>query len=137
MNASAYVFFPLHPLPACFLIWQGLAIGDWRENQIKATHQPIANRTENVSLMMGCVTRWKVSPWLCISKPCLGKNAKLPVLSKQTRLYKMKYANGCFSICGIALNGKLFNSYSFCIITLFSLLELLSRYDHHGKSFLT
>lgn len=92
VNASAYVFFPLHPLPACFLIWQGLAIGDWRENQIKATHQPIANRTENVSLMMGCVTRWKVSPWLCISEPCLGKNAKLPVLCKQTQLYK-KYAN--------------------------------------------
>lgn len=129
--------FPLHLLPACFLIWQGLAIGDWRENQIKATHQPIANRTENVSLMMGCVTRWKVSPWLCISKSCLGKNAKLPVLSKQTQLYKMKYANGCSSICGIGLNGKLFSSYSFCIITLFSWLELLSRYDHHGKSFLT
>jgi hypothetical protein len=36
-----------------------LGLGDWRGNQIKATHQPIANRTENVSLMMGSITRWK------------------------------------------------------------------------------
>lgn len=106
VNASAYVFFLLQPLPACFLIWQGLKHGDWRENQIKATHQPIANKTANVSRMMGCVTRWKFSLWVCVSKAGFSTGAKLPGLSKQTRLYKMKYANGCFSICGIALAGK-------------------------------
>lgn len=106
VNSSAYEFFPLHPLPACFLIWQRLGLWDWRENQIKATHQPIANRTENVSLMMGCVTRWKVSLRLCVSKPGFTKDAKLPGLSKQTRIYKMKYANGSSIICGIALDGK-------------------------------
>lgn len=106
VNANAYVFFHLCPLPACFLIWQRLRLGDWRENQIKATHQSIANRTEDVSLMMGCVTRWKVSLWVCISKPGFSKGSKLPALCKQTQLYKMKYANGCSSVCGISLDGK-------------------------------
>lgn len=84
------MYFPSLPLPVCFLIWQRLGLRDWRENQIKATHQPIANRTENVSLMMGCVTRWKVPLWVCISKPDFTKGSKLLALSKQTQIYKMK-----------------------------------------------
>lgn len=114
--------FPSFPLPACFLIWQRLGLGGWRENQIKATHQPIANRTENVSLMMGCVTRWKVSLWVCVSKPDFGKGSKLPALGKQAQLYKMKQANGCSSICGIALDGK-------CLTLYFVLLLFLLLYS--------
>lgn len=64
--------------------WQRLGLGDWRQNQIQATHQPITNRTKNVSLVMGCVSRWKVSLRVCVSKPGLGKGSKLPVLGKQT-----------------------------------------------------
>lgn len=83
-------------LPPCLhLDWQRLGLGDWRQNQIKATHQPITNRTENVSLVMGCVSRWKVSLRVCIPNPGFGKGSKLPVVGKQTQLYKMKYANVC------------------------------------------
>lgn len=83
-------------LPPCLhLDWQRLGLGDWRQNQIKATHQPITNRTENVSLVMGCVSRWKVSLRVCVPNPGFGKGSKLPVVGKQAQLYKMKYANVC------------------------------------------
>lgn len=76
----------LHSSPPCLLLnWQTLGLGDWRQNQIKATHQPITNRTENVSLVTGCETRWKVSLRVCISKPGFRVSG-LPVLSKQIEL---------------------------------------------------
>lgn len=130
MNANAYVLpapLPASPHPCLHLDWQRLGLGDWRQNQIKATHQPITNRTENVSLVIERVSRWKVSLWVWVSKPGLGKGSKLPVVGKQTQLYKIKYANGCPSLCE-SLEWKMISSLLCSVILLLLYYSSLSAW---------